>query len=256
MDIVRLHTMWFITAWLKTHGDLKAVKEQALKELPNGDDDLMRIMAKDREYVKLLLYPDRATVPAVSTKSQDHGAMAMPQVATRPLPMNIPAPANVPKKAANVRRTLGVPPPVPPHAIPVRKRSQTLLTMPKGAQDFDRLGVPSTLGATQVKKVVEAKAVEVTQDTTMVAPQKAVLTNVMADSKFEMPEVKGNGEGEEQEEIDVSHESMVCCSGQCHTPRMACFRSTFNSTPEISVHERILICESIAGVYCTFIRPR
>ena len=31
MDIVRLHTIWFITAWLKMQGDLKAIKEQALK---------------------------------------------------------------------------------------------------------------------------------------------------------------------------------------------------------------------------------
>ena len=210
MDIVRLHTIWFITAWLKMQGDLKAIKEQALKELPNGDDDLMRIMAKDRGYVKSLLYPERATVPTVSNNPQGHGSVSMSRAATTKLPTTIPqSPTTVPKKAAKVRQTLEIPPPVPPYTVPVRKRSQTLLTMPKTAVEIDRLlGVPATSYATQVKKVVEAKAVEVTHGTTIATPQKAVLMNVMAEPKFEMPEVKGKGEAEEQD-FDVSHESMV-----------------------------------------------
>ncbi|KAH7383076.1 hypothetical protein BKA64DRAFT_683833 [Cadophora sp. MPI-SDFR-AT-0126] len=131
MNIVRHHTMWFITAWMKTRGDMKVIKQQALKELPNGEDDLMAFMEKDRQHVKAILHPDRATPPTLPIKPQDQTPML--KVATATLPATIPeALATLPKKAAKAPQTPDIPPPAPPHITPVRKSiSQILSKIPK-----------------------------------------------------------------------------------------------------------------------------
>ncbi|KAK0113984.1 hypothetical protein ONS96_014831 [Cadophora gregata f. sp. sojae] len=216
MNIVRRHTMWFITHWMTTGGDMKVIKERALKALPNGEDDLMAFMEKDRQYVKAILHPEKYTVQ-LPTKPQIE--KSTPKVVSAALPTTIPeALVTTPEKAAKALQATEVSPPVPKHTMPVQTGAQTHLTIQKPVQDFDRFHASpltprsgevasGSSSVALVKKAFETKAVEVTRSLTVAVPQKAVVSHVIAEPKFEMPEVKGKGEAE-QDDFDVNHESM------------------------------------------------